>query len=71
MKPRAFRSVPSVVHDIIGEWELEHGYTIDADDRYALAVLLVTALGDEYGTTRIFNSHYTLIPAIGPTLGAA
>jgi hypothetical protein len=68
---QTFRDPQYVIHDIMLEWEQEYGYDIPAEDRLILAQRIVRGLGDEYGTTRIYNDHYSLIPAIGPTLGAA
>lgn len=65
-----YRSAVGLVHDVIGEWECEYGYDINAQDRYLLAQMLTRAFADEYGTTRIKNDHYTLIPA-DPPLEAA
>ena len=59
-----------VVHDVIGEWELDRGYDILATDRHDLAVMLVRALGESYGTTRIFNDHFVLVPSERPLRAA-
>lgn len=65
-----YRTPAPLVHDVIGEWELEYGYDINAQDRYLLAEMLVKAFAEEYGVMRIKDDHYTLLPA-EPVLKAA
>jgi hypothetical protein len=59
-----------VVHDVIGEWELDRGYDIHATDRHELSLLLIRAFTETYGVMRIRNDHYVLMPAEKPVRAA-
>jgi hypothetical protein len=63
METSRFRAFRYLVHDMIGEWELDRGYDIHDSDRALLAMRLVDAFRAEYGMVRIKDDHYTLIPA--------
>lgn len=66
-----FRTVAHLVHDVVGEWELNCGYDIVDSDRALLAMRIVDAFKIEYGIARVHNDNYVLMPAELPTNDAA